>query len=152
MDLQTIAKKIRLPIRLVRYVVDHDVLPGGPVPRLLTAKGQPRSLSDVEAFAVAIAAVLLNAGIRRSTVKKYLLILSGLQITLIKGIGDHVLTAVFATRFQAIAQFAEGKAVRVIHHEKDSGWQPPFKSNSGEPRIMIELDIAALRDDLFRRK
>lgn len=151
MELQTIAKRTRLPIRLVRYVVDHDVLPGGPAPQLLAAKGQPRSFSEVEAFAVAISAVLLHAGIRRSTVKSYMSALCSLKIQMMKGLGDHVLTAVFATKYPAIVRFADENAVRVIHGEVDSGWRPS-KSSSAEPRIQIELDLASLRNDLFHSK
>jgi len=151
MDLQTIANKTRLPIRLVRYVVDHDVLPGGPVPRLFTVKGQPRSLDEVEAFAVAIAATLLQAGVRRATVKSYLLILCGLKVPLIKGLGDHVLTAVYATKYPALARFAEEKAVSVILNGKDTEWHP-LKSICAEPRILIKLDLAALRNELFSRR
>lgn len=151
MDLQTIAKMTGLPIRLARYVVDHDVLPGSPVPRLLPAKGQPRDFTDLEAFAVAIAAVFLDAGVRRAAVKDYLHALCELKMPLVKGVGDHVLGAVRATRFPAIARFADGKAVRVIHNGKDSGWHPA-DSVSGEPRLHLELDLGSLRDVLFRRK
>ena len=150
MDLQTIAQKSGLPIRLLRYVLDHDVLPGGPVPRLLAAKGQPRSLDNLESFAVVIAATLLEGGVRRATVKSYLAILCDLKKPLIKGLGDHVLTCVYTTKYPAIVRFADGNAVRVVLGDHDTWWQPS-KAKPVEPRLLIELNLAVLRHKLFQR-
>lgn len=65
-DLQTIAHKLDLPVRKVRYVVDHRVMPGFEN----VGKGQriTRQFEPFSAFGVAISALLLDAGLRRDVV------------------------------------------------------------------------------------
>ena len=66
MDLATIAQRTGLSARRLRYVVDHGVLPGGKV--IAVGRGNARSYTDFEAFGIALAAVLLDAGIKRRIV------------------------------------------------------------------------------------
>lgn len=147
MDLQTIAKKTGLPIRLIRYVLDHEVLPGGPVRQIREAKGQPRTLTDLEAFAVAIAATLLQAGLRREAVSKYLAQLVAMKCSFVRGISDEVLLGIMTSKYPAIARFAGDESVRVVHHGKETGWRPSALRN--EPQVIVEMDLASVRRELF---
>src|SRR5262245_13118637 len=67
-DLQTIAARTGLPPRRLRYVLDHRLLPGMRVRRDAQAQGQPRYFTDFEGFGVALAAQLLEGGLRREAV------------------------------------------------------------------------------------
>src|SRR5580700_6756905 len=102
MDLQTIARKTGLPLRVVRYVLDHKLLPGQKkVAQFLKAKGQPRSLTELEAFAVAIAATLFHSGLRREVVEGYIAQLIQLKATLIHGLSNNVFSTIYATKYPA---------------------------------------------------
>lgn len=55
-----------LPVRTLRYVLDHKVLPGS---RGASAgHGVPRTFTDYEGFGIALAAHLLGAGLTRKLV------------------------------------------------------------------------------------
>jgi hypothetical protein len=69
MTLPEIAERIGVPLRTIRYALDHEVLPGRPEPTKLYSRGSPRTYTESEAFGIAIAAVLLHGGLRRNNVK-----------------------------------------------------------------------------------
>src|SRR2546423_342570 len=62
MDVRTIARRARLPVRKIRYVLDQRILPGlrGRLQKYLA--GRPRSFTDMEGYCVACAALLLEGG------------------------------------------------------------------------------------------
>jgi len=66
MDMADLAARTGLPVRKLRYVFDHRVLPGlrdAPV-----GHGVPRTFTDFEGFGIALAARLLGAGLVRKVV------------------------------------------------------------------------------------
>ena len=152
MELQTIASKSGLPVRIIRYVLDHKVLHDGPVAQILGAKGQPRTLTEFEAFAVVIAGTLIEAGLRRGHVAQYMGLLLKVRFTLIRGLSDDVIGAVLATKYPATAQFANGSMVRITHNGNDTGWLPTPKKAGVEPEFVIEVNLATLRDRLIRKE
>jgi hypothetical protein len=68
MDIDVIARRIRLPPRKVRYVLDHGLLPGTRGTLQADLRGRPRTFTPLEAFFVACAALLLEAGVKRGSV------------------------------------------------------------------------------------
>jgi hypothetical protein len=66
-DLAEIAATSGLPPRKLRYVLDHGLLPGGAARS--RGRGAARSFEPFECFGRVIAAVMLEAGLRRATVR-----------------------------------------------------------------------------------
>ncbi|MCI0702774.1 MAG: hypothetical protein L0241_16965, partial [Planctomycetia bacterium] len=66
MDMAELAARTGLPVRKLRYVFDHRVLPG--LRGASAGHGVPRTFTDYEAFGIALAARLLDAGVARKTV------------------------------------------------------------------------------------
>src|ERR1700704_3473478 len=62
MDIAQLAIRTGLPIRRLRYVFDHQILPGT---RHAEGRGIPRSFLAFEGFGIALAALLLEAGLKR---------------------------------------------------------------------------------------
>lgn len=77
MDLQTIATRTALPVRKIRYVLDNRLLPGLRVAGQPDVVGRARSLTDLEGFAVACAATLLELGVKKEAVVELMNGLSG---------------------------------------------------------------------------
>ncbi len=65
MDMAELAARTGLPVRKLRYVFDR-VLPG--LRGASAGHGVPRTFTDYEAFGIALAARLLDAGVARKTV------------------------------------------------------------------------------------
>lgn len=76
MDLQTLHKKTRLSLRQLRYILDHDILPGTRVATDPSKVGRPRSFTEFEGFSIAVAASLREAGLRRSVLSRIFAILA----------------------------------------------------------------------------
>jgi hypothetical protein len=66
MDMAELAELTGLPVRKLRYVSDHRVLPG--LAGTATGHGVPRTFTDFEGFGIALAARLLDAGMTRKSV------------------------------------------------------------------------------------
>lgn len=66
MDLAELSARTGLPVRRLRYALDHRVLPG----QAADAPGQgvPRTFTPFEGFGIALAARLLDAGLTRRLV------------------------------------------------------------------------------------
>ena len=70
-SLAQIAKLTGINAERIRYVIDQKLLPGLRN-ECSVGRGTPRIFTAVEAFAVACAAFMITAGLRRSTVAKCL--------------------------------------------------------------------------------
>lgn len=66
MDMAELTARTGLPVRKLRYVFDHRVLPG--LHGTSAGHGVPRTFTDYEGFGIALAARLLDAGVTRKVV------------------------------------------------------------------------------------
>ncbi len=66
MDLNELATRATLPVRKLRYVLDHRILPG--LQGVASGHGVPRTFTPFEGFAIALAARLLDAGVTRKLI------------------------------------------------------------------------------------
>jgi hypothetical protein len=66
MDMADLAARTGLPVRKLRYVMDHRVLPGRR--RVASGHGIPRTFTLFEGFGIALAARLLDSGLTRKLV------------------------------------------------------------------------------------
>ncbi|MBY0312873.1 MAG: hypothetical protein K2W85_12450, partial [Phycisphaerales bacterium] len=66
MDLNELAVRTGLPVRKLRYVLDHRILPGRQ--SVASGHGVPRTFTPFEGYAIALAARLLDAGVTRKLI------------------------------------------------------------------------------------
>jgi hypothetical protein len=70
LDLAEIAARSGMPPRKLRYVLDHDLLPSDRT--WSRGRGSARLFTPPEAFVIALAARMLDAGLKRATVRESL--------------------------------------------------------------------------------
>jgi hypothetical protein len=150
-ELMTIARKCGLPIRLVRYVLDHPVLPGSSPTQAKNERGQPRSFSEVEAFAIAIAGHLLRAGIKRPNVACALKELIELKYTFQVGLPDAALGTIQVWYKPSVMRVGlEGHLISVSLAGVVAPGPHAKANRSGV--VSIDVDLAVIRMQLFPKK
>jgi hypothetical protein len=160
-ELQTIAMRACLPLRTLRYVLDHRLLPGARVMQAEHAAGRPRYLTGHEAFGLACAALLLQGGLKRQTVVSFMdglcqLTWSGRQRRRGNaGEQPALITALTSKNEAASARFGDSVNLRIQVGSRDTGWVQPKTwaklSDDYAPRIVVDLDLGQLRDLLLDR-
>lgn len=153
MLLQTVARLTRLPIRKVRYVLDHRLLPGVRVAGQPDLVGLARTLTDLEGFSVACAAVLLESGVRKETVVEFMTVLAEFPMGK-SSRGKRPIVAIQrafgSTVAPAEAMLGDGTNLRFRVGPEDTGWIQPGTyaplAAGYQPRVVISIDLARLRD------
>ena len=150
-ELMTIARKCGLPIRLVRYVLDHPVLPGFSPTQAKNERGQPRSFSEVEAFAIAIAGHLLRVGIKRPNVARAMEELIEMKYTFQAGLPDAALGTIRAWYKPSVMRIGvEGHLISVsLNGVVALG---PHAEAGRLDAVSIDIDLALIRMKLFPKK
>ncbi|MEX2140541.1 MAG: hypothetical protein WD894_14860 [Pirellulales bacterium] len=151
MDLQTIAARTGLPLRKLRYVFDHRLLPGLRVKHATEMTGHPRYLTSLEALGVACAAALVEGGMRREAVVD---VLTGLTILRWSSNGPKQSLTLLEKAGQtgvspALASLADGAYLRFQIGKRDTSWlnRTSFAVEADfRPRVIVQVDVAALRD------
>lgn len=152
MDIAELATRTGLPTRRLRYIFDHDVLPGAG--DASEGRGIPRSLTAFEAFGVALAALLLESGLKRRLVAACLHETCGrfTRATVVKQIPLY--QAFGAT--SAWLEVGDGRFYRLhgvgrrgVGPDFDTGWQSLDAADSVPgpfaPLVVVRIDLAGLR-------
>lgn len=151
-DLQAIAVRCGLPIRIVRYVLDYSILPGTPYVKKSDERGKPRTLTCLEAFSVAIAAHLLNAGIKRANIATAMAEIVSMKGVLQEGVGDDPLETILAMSKRSILCIDGHGRIASVSLGDASLSGPAYRgkgaSNHGKI-VAIEVNLASIRDRLF---
>jgi len=149
LGLQEIAARCTLPIRLIRYVLDHKVLPGTPYVQKPNERGKPREVNELEAFAIAIAAYLLDAGVRRTNVARSMRNLMELKGKLQRGLGDEPLATIKAMKTSSRLRIgADGRVIAIsLGGVELSG--PSVNAATPDGVVSVDVDLGAIRDRLF---
>jgi hypothetical protein len=156
MDLQTIAARTGLPPRRLRYVMEHGVLPG--LRQRPHGYGKDWSFTDFDAFGVALAGVLLDAGLRRDAVAACLDEVVGKYGRDVP-VNDIPLYRAYKGKPSTLT-IADGRAVRLVAVKRrglsggdvDTGWLPlgpDAPDPAAKPVVRVEVDLVALRDRLI---
>jgi hypothetical protein len=153
MDLQTVARLTRLPVRKIRYVLDHRLLPRLRVAGQPDLVGRARILTDLKGFAVACAAILLESGVRKEAVVEFMAGLSDFPVGKRRD-DKHPVYAVQkafeAKGMPAEAMLADWINLRFKFGRHDTGWVQPRTyaplADMYQPRVVISIDLASLRD------
>jgi hypothetical protein len=148
MTLFAIARATGIPIRTLRYVLEHRVLPGAE--KASRGHRVTREFTAFEAFGIACAAALLDAGVRRPSVTQCMR-----RLTTRRGAGtapsDIPLWHAFTATGDAAIEVAGELAVRVTVGLRRSGggWIHLVTGRSlstvPDPLVRITLDASAVR-------
>ena len=161
MDLYKLAARTHLPVRKLRYVIDHNLVPGLNLTLATNEAGRPRKFADDAAFGVAWMATLLDGGMQRTTAKHFIATILDMQVQLS---GEHYRGHQLLSRFMTeggigYALLADGVNVCLrltIHDLKlDTDWRQPQTGAAPDknylPRLTVESELTRLRDQIFGR-
>jgi hypothetical protein len=149
MDVMEVSRRTGLPIRRLRYVLEHRLLPG--TEKASRGHRIPRSFTDLEGFGIACAAVLLQAGLRRPLVQRCIREL--LRPSRGRGRPENHLALLQRSAGAAVIEIADGTKLRVTAGPgKTSEWLPltvgKDEMNAPEPVAVMRVDIGSIRDML----
>jgi len=155
MDLMAIAQRTGIAPRQLRYAIYHTLMPG--VSQVHVGKGSPRSFTEFEAFGIALAAMLLDAGLKRDFVSECIKVLTRQygkhtalsQIPLYRAyfsqgtvhldIGDRIYVRLRG------CQNTGGTSPDTSWQRMDAGIMAP---TNYEPIVLLSLNVTPLRDAL----
>jgi len=127
MTLAELASRTALSPRQLRYVLDHGLLPAGRIES--RGRGAARSFTNFEAFGIACAALMLQAGLRQAVVRDCLALLCRYRKQGRKEAKDVPLYFAFRANSAARLEVGDGVNVRLSgagqsSREKfDTGWR-----------------------------
>jgi hypothetical protein len=153
MTLADLANRTMLPLRQLRYALDHGLLRGGQ--RASRGRGSPRSLTEFEAFVIACAAQLLQAGLRQGVVRDCVALLGRYADKKARRVSDVPLYQAFQSGTPARLEVGDGANVRLfgsgpLPREKfDTGWRQIATgariAGAYEPLVVLGVNVGALR-------
>jgi len=160
-DLQTLSQRTGIPIRRLRYCLDHNLVPGLRIEISANEAGRPRKFADDVGFGIACAATLIGAGYGRKTVAYFLKGLLETYLHYEEGDRELALAAVLRRDdCTARAELGDGVNVRVVFHVPgcdtgcDTGWVCPGNPaplvKSYHPTTYIGLDLSRIRDKVVK--
>ena len=152
MTLAEIAERTGLTTRQLRYVLEHDVLPG--VQDTSKGRGCERGFTEFSAFGIACAAMMFRAGLRRSTVKRCIAMLCPGR----RKFSEMPLYLAFMATGQAALEVADSHNLRLESsgnlraHNFDTNWRQidtgAVLESGYRPDVIVRIDVAKLRDKL----
>lgn len=152
MDLQTLEKRTGLPSRKLRYIVDHDIVPGLDLHQDVHAQGRPRRFADDMGVAIAAAATLLEIGLSRDAIRFVLRGLARIHWDFDRR--KRVIVAdLLNKQIPAIIQIGDGTYLRILSGSYDSGWIQPepldLCPDDYSPIAFVEFDLGRIRDKVL---
>ena len=156
MDLQTLSQRTEIPVRRLRYCLDHRLIPGLSVKISANEAGRPRKFHEDVGFGIACAATLVEVGFGRKTIREFLKGLLSIYLESPSGERELALTAVLTTSVDARAEFGDGLNVRLICPQlgHDGRWRCPGNPApldvSYRPTTYFGLDLGKIRDTVFK--
>jgi hypothetical protein len=150
MNLQSIAERTGLPLRTLRYVVDHKLVPNLRVRVSEHEVGRPRLFADDVGVAIACAALLLEAGLKRDAVERIIHALAELNFRPENPRKGLTIADIIRNRTPAVILIGDGKNCRgLIESESlDSGWlqvRPLARlAKDYAPMVVVQFDLGRL--------
>ncbi|MDA0589241.1 MAG: hypothetical protein O3C17_14640 [Planctomycetota bacterium] len=149
MDVRTLADRTGFTQRRIRDVLDRRLIPGA-WQATEAEVGQPRRFDNDVGLLVAIAARLVEAGLKTTTVKQVL----G-ELPKVKLPGKRtasVMVVVLQYDVPATIEIGDGVYVRFRVNDWDSGWKQPGSRakvpHDYEPCVEIRIDLERIRRDV----
>jgi hypothetical protein len=158
MDLAELASRTGLPVRKLRYVSDHRVLPG--LRDASAGHGVPRTFTPFEGYGIALAARLLDAGLTRKVVAA-VLAAACRAAGPTRTPADAPLYRAYAVRAGSL-EIGDGRLLRVRTPKRpglgdtlDTGWLPlggPGRAARGlDPTVHVTVELGGLANAIHDR-
>jgi hypothetical protein len=147
--LAEIAESSHLSVRKLRYVLDHGLLPGSKIAS--RGRGAPRRFHGFEAFGLATATLMLEAGLRRALVRECM---ASLCPAVGRDLDRIPLYRAYQARGAARLEVGDWLYARmvvegwVLKPPLDTGWLPLAGSGPAAtyaPLVCLALDVAQVR-------
>ncbi|QDU19843.1 hypothetical protein [Urbifossiella limnaea] len=159
MDMAELASLTGLPVRKLRYVSDHRVLPG--LRDTSAGHGVPRTFTAFEGFGIALAARLLAAGLTRKVVAT-VLDAACRPVGPTRAPADVPLYRAYAARAGRL-EIGDGRHLRLRTPKRpglasalDTGWLPLGTSGRAgcdhTPVVHVTVELGGLADALQARR
>lgn len=159
MDMAELAACTGLPVRKLRYVFDHRVLPG--LRGASAGHGVPRTFTDYEGFGIALAARLLDAGLTRKAVAA-VLDAACRPIGSTRATADVPLYRAYTAKAGGL-EIGDGRHLRVRAPRRpglvdalDTGWLPMVPSGrvAGDytPVVCVAVELGGLAQAIQERR
>lgn len=148
MDMAKLAERTGMPVRKLRYVFDHRVLPG--LAGDSSGQGIPRTFTAFEGFGIALAARMLGAGLTRH------LVAAGLAAACRPGAGHAPLYRAYEACAGRL-EVGDGRYARVRAERRpgvaaalDTGWLPLTDGDRAPdgycPAVLVSVEFGTLAD------
>jgi len=160
MDIAELSTRVRLSTRMLRYVLDHRLLPGLKKD-FAEGRGVPRGFDETESYAIALAGLLLKAGLKRHLVEiciEQMLTRTACGHPLNKCAFDQTEDSIAAT-----LEIGDGAHWRLVGKDKygyglgssdksEMHWMP-LKGDEKvalgyRPRVTLRVDLSALYNEV----
>ena len=147
-----------LSLRQLRYVLDHGLLPVGRVKH--SGRGAARTFTDFEAFGIACAATMLQAGLRQSVVRDTIALLSQYQDKTRRNVDNVPLYQAYQANQTAKLEIGDGVNVRLSGtgtlpvQKFDTYWRQITTGaqlgNDYDPLILLSVNLGLLAHRMGR--
>lgn len=151
MDIAEIATKSAIETRRLRYALEHSVVAFGN--RVSRGRGMRRQFSDPESFILALAALMLDSGIRRHVVE---FVVKDFSTFVMQEKGSLDFPQTGSAARQMYFEIADGVNYRTrdgsVAGSQGTWTQTKTKAelaNTYRPMVVITLDVAELHRRLF---
>ena len=149
LELSVLSERTGIPLRKLRYVVDHQLAPERSWSVIPDEIGHPRSFDTVSATFLVCSAFLLEAGCKRETVRQVMLSI----LTQVTGRRSDAASSPLVQKAMksqpALLQIGDGEQLRwMIGTTYDSGWLDPKLRHVPDfnPKVTIQVNFALIRD------
>ncbi len=150
MDIRELAARSGIEQRTLRYLLDHDTIPG--VGKDNGRRGGPRVLSERNAVAVAVAALLLHAGLKRRFVEGFvrgLLNCSNDTNTPPLGV-EWLIRQVGSATAVMLLEIGDRRFLRILGDTEapSMGWRDLLTGSTVAtfaPLVVVRIDVVELR-------
>ena len=160
MILSELVNRTGISTRMAKYILDHAIVPDT-INKVAAARGEPREFDELTALKIALAAKLLDAGVKRKLVVKLIQQLN----TKLKGRKNETPFEWMASESLPLTlQVGDGKSIRLTMKGSkkltngryfDTGWLD-FDSGQGDavekdPDVILQIALGKIRDKVVRQ-
>lgn len=151
MDIKTLSERTSIPVRQLRYVLDHKLVPQQTWFVDECSVGRARAFDEINAIFIACAAYLLNAGYKRESVRDFLTATCNVMPEYKRNpLNYSQVRIVLAGNSAARVQFGDGRYLRWITSRGPGNWidtkVPGNTIATVSPKVIVELNISEIRD------
>lgn len=152
-DIKTLNTRTGIAVRLIRYVLDHELVPDRTWMADEHAVGRARVFGQISAVFIATAAYLLLAGYKRDGVRDLIAAISKPRPNSRNSLNLPVIGDLLVYGRTGRAQFTDGQYVRWVINEEAGDWIDSQSSSKMPvdwiPKVIVEVNVGAIRDQIF---